>query len=119
MNTASRIAAVTILAALSLGGCATAQMSSKAAAMPMFAAEQGHPAIMQTLGPVRTYVCPGDKTDATVIDQALSNLRQNADAKGATALIDYRYRFVANSPRAAQCNRILEASAVAVMLSGA
>ena len=103
-------------AAFELSACAATRLSERAASMPVFATEQSHPAVVQAMGPVKTDVCEWSQNRTSIVDDALNNLRNNADAKGATALINYRYEFKTNSPRVQQCRRYIEAEAVAVVL---
>ena len=114
---------------VALAGCAASACASapslrqaaahpEAAALPIFAMEQSHPAVAEAMGPVKSDVCLA--TDqASTLDKALDGLRGRAAAKGADALIDYHYTIRAGSPRAAQCQHYVEAEAMAVMLDHA
>jgi hypothetical protein len=102
-----------------LGGCAAVPLSDRETAMPVFKAAQVHPAVIRALGPVKAYVCLWSKNQASYADEALSSLRSRADAKGATALVDYRIEVLARPPRAQQCQHYAQAQAVAVVLAGA
>ena len=109
------------LGALSLSACATAKLSEHAAALPVYAADQADPPpIARVLGPVKTYVCVRSENEASIGTDALNNLRASADAKGATALIDYHFAYRTNAPRVQQyCPRYIEAEATAVVLGKA
>ena len=108
-------AAMTVFA---VTGCATARLSDRATAMPAFKADQTHPAVTQTLGPVTAYVCLWSKNEASIVDDALNSLRGRAEAKGANALVDYRYTLMTATPRQQQCRRFVRADATAVILQG-
>lgn len=104
---------------LAVSGCLHAQMTAHAAALPVYAAEQPHPAVTKALGPVKTDICLWSENETSIVNDALNDLRADADAKGATALVDYHYAFKANSPRVQQCRRYIEAQATAVIIGGA
>lgn len=109
------------MAALELAGCASQPLPKHAAAMPVFALEQTHPAVAKALGPVKTSLCLWSQNEGSSLNDAVNTLRGSADAKGATALIDYRYQVLDNSlpraqPRAQQCRQYVRAEAVAVVL---
>lgn len=110
--------ACAVLAALLLSGCADRPLSSQAAALPVFTAEQPHPAVIQAMGVVKADLCLWPQNETSAVDEALAALRRRAEAEGATALIDYQFQFQvrASVQRPAQCRRYIEAEAVAVML---
>ncbi len=108
--------AAAALAALCVGACASAPLTRLAAAMPVFTIQQSHPAVIEAMGSLKTYVCLSSSNQASIVDDALNTLRSRAAAKGADALVDYRYRFLTAGPRAQQCRRSVEAEAVAVVL---
>jgi hypothetical protein len=120
MNAAIRTFAVAGAACAALGasGCASARLSERAAAMPVFRAQQTHPAVTRVLGPVTTSVCLWSKNETSIVDDALNNLRSRAEAKGASAIVNYRYAFMTNTPRQQQCRRYVRADADAVVLQG-
>jgi uncharacterized protein YbjQ (UPF0145 family) len=105
-------------AAFAMTGCASVRLSDKEAAMPVYAAAQSHPAVVQALGPVKAYVCQWSKNEASVVGEALNSLRSSADAKGATALVDYSIAYMERPARAQQCQHYVEAKATAVVLGG-
>jgi len=105
-------------AALAMTACASVRLTDKEAAMPVYAAAQSHPAVIQALGPVKAYVCEWSKNEASVVGEALNSLRSSADAKGATALVDYRIDYMTGPARAQQCQHFVEARATAVVLGG-
>ena len=108
--------AVAALAVLGVSACASAPLTREAAAMPVFTMQQSHPAVIEAMGPLKTYVCLWSNNQASIVDDALNTLRSRAAAKGADALVDYRYKFLAAGPRAQQCQHSVEAEAVAVVL---
>ena len=118
MNTPIRTIALAAVATAALAGtgCASARVSERAAAVQVFTAEQAHPAITRVLGPVQTTVCLWSQNASSITEDALNAQRDKADAKGATALIDYRYQMMTNTPRQQQCRRYLRAQAAAVIL---
>jgi uncharacterized protein YbjQ (UPF0145 family) len=120
MNAAIRNLALAgaALAALGVAGCASARLSEQAAAMPVFKSEQTHPAVTRVVGPVTAYVCLWSKNEASIVDDALNSLRGSADAKGANALVDYRYAFITNTPRQQVCQHQVRADAEAVVMQG-
>ena len=120
MNAAIRnvILASAALAALAATGPASAHLSQQAAAMPVFKSQQAHPAVTRVVGPVRAYVCLWSKNEATIVDDALNSLRSRADAKGANALVDYRYTYITKTPRQQVCQHQVRADANAVVLQG-
>jgi hypothetical protein len=113
--------ALAVAAALCAGACATAPapLSQRAAGMPVFSAGEASPAVAEVMGAVKTDVCLSPVTGAALDGEARNDLRRRAEAKGADALVGYHYRVLAGSPRAVQCQRIVEAEAEAVMLNGA
>lgn len=110
------VPALAALVSLAAGACASPRLSERAAVMPVFAMEQTHPAVAEAMGAVKTYVCLWSKNEASISQEAMNRLRSDAEGKGATALVDYRYRFLAGAPRASQCQHFVEAEAVAVVL---
>ena len=110
-------AIVVALAASAACACASAPLSSQAAALPVFAMEQAHPAVTKAMGPMKTYACLGQADETQIIDGALNTLRNRAAAKGADALVDYRYTVMTVNRRVPDCHRYVEAEAVAVMLA--
>lgn len=97
-------------------GCAHAPLAAQAAALPVYAAEQAHPVVAQALGPVKTELCLWPTNEASIVNDALNHLRARAEAKGATALVDYRYSYRINSPLQRRCRRYIQAEAAAVVL---
>ncbi len=106
---------IAALVSLAVGGCASTRLSQRAATMPVFAMEQAHPAVAEAMGPVKTYFCPGSNTEASIAQEAMNTLRSHAEGMGAAALVDYRYRVLPTLARASQCQRFVEAEAVAVV----
>jgi len=115
-----RTLALAVTAALCLGACATtpAPLSQRAAAMPVFADGEVSPAVAENMGAVKTDVCVPTAAGVSLDGEARNDLRRRAEAKGADALVGYRYKVLIGSPRAVQCQRIVEAQAEAVMLGG-
>jgi hypothetical protein len=107
--TLSRIlAALAALSVLALGACATAPQT---AAMRVFPMDQPHPAVTKAVGPMKTYTCQGSA------EAAQNTLRAHAAAAGADALVDYQWRVLSAPAHAQQCQRLVEAQAVAVVLT--
>ncbi len=127
MNAATRAFTLAFMAlgALDLAACASdtsatpVALSPHAAAMPVFASDQAHPAVTRTVGQVKSDICVRPENAASIGVDALNHLRADADAGGATALVDYHYAYITNSPRVVTCQHYLEAKAVAVVLSQA
>jgi hypothetical protein len=121
MNAAIRTLALAgaAVGGLAVSGCMHARLTEHAVAMPVYAAEQAHPAVTQALGPVKAELCLWSDNETSIVNDAVNNLRADADAKGATALVDYRYAYKINSPLQRHCRRYLEAQATAVVLSSA
>jgi hypothetical protein len=118
MNAAIRTLVLAGAAAsgLAVSGCMHAPLTAQAAAMPVYAAEQAHPAVTRTLGPVKAALCLWPTNETSIVGKALDDLRADAEAKGASALVDYRYAYKINSPLQRHCRRYLEAEAAAVVL---
>ena len=121
MNAAIRTSALACaaLGGLAVSGCMHARLTEQAAALPVYAAEQAHPAVTQALGPVKAELCLWPTNETSIVNDALNDLRADAGAKGATALVDYRYTYKINSPLQRHCRRYLEAEAAAVVLGAA
>ena len=121
MNAAIRtlFLASAALGGLALSGCMHARLTARAAALPVYAAEQVHPAVTRVLGPVQAERCLWPANAASIVNDALNDLRADAEAKGATALVDYRYTYKINAPLQRHCRRYLEAEAAAVVLGAA
>ncbi len=109
------VRAFAALTALCLPACASVHPSGRAA-MPVFAMDQAHPGVTDAMGAVKRFVCLGAIDEASATAEALDRLRGDAEAKGATALIDYHRQLLAGAPHAPQCPRIVAVEAVAVVL---
>lgn len=121
MNAAIRALAIVSAAAggLALSGCMHARLTEQAAALPVYAAAQAHPVVTQALGPVKAELCLWRTNETSIVNDALNDLRADAGAKGATALVDYRYSYKVNSPLQRRCPHYIEAEAAAVVLGAA
>ena len=84
--------------------------------MPVFGMDEVHPAVAEAKGAVKSFACLGATNETTASAEALESLRGRAEAKGATALIDYQRQLLAGAPRAPQCRSIVAVEAMAVVL---
>lgn len=117
MNTHVVTPIMVALTASAACACASAPLSRQAAALPVFTMEQGHPAVAKAMASMKTYACLGQADETKVIDGALNTLRNRAAAKGADALVDYRYIVISANRRVPDCRRYVQAEAMAVMLA--